>query len=365
MSTPEFIARKLRFKGRMALVATAVSFLVMIISVAISAGFRQEIRAGIAGVAGDVTIDTSTELELPEGMTGIASVEPVVYQTGIVKVGDNIQGVMLKGSAERDSLELGVVIPERLSEMLGLNTGDPMLTYFVGEDKVKARKFTVAGTYDSPVEADDRMVVLCSISDLRRVADLSEDECTAVEVRLAPQYASDFALQSKTEEIGISVHPARVQSSKDRYPQLFDWLNLIDFNVFAIIALMTVVAGFNMISALLILLFRSISTIGTLKALGMKDRSIAAVFLRVSARMVGLGMLIGNAVAFVLCFIQDKTHILKLNPENYFVSFVPVSLNVGAVLVADAVAFVVIMLLLLIPTLFISKVDPARTVRAA
>lgn len=154
-----------------------------------------------------------------------------------------------------------------------------------------------------------------------------------------------------------------VTSLVQAYPQLFDWLNLIDFNVMIVLTLMTIVAGFNMISGLLILLFENISTIGLLKALGMRDRGIAGVFLRSSAVLVGKGMAVGNLIAVVLCLIQQKTHLLKLSPENYFVSFVPVHLDWAWILGADAVAFVSIMLLLLLPSLFISRVDPATTMR--
>ena len=158
--------------------------------------------------------------------------------------------------------------------------------------------------------------------------------------------------------------PLRAVAATERFAQLFDWLDLIDFNVYAILLLMTVVAGFNMVSGLLILLFRHVSTIGTLKTLGMKDRSIAGVFLRVGARTVAIGMAAGNAAALLFCLVQGTTHVLKLNPENYFVSFVPVHVDLPGILAADAAAFAGILLLLLIPTLFISKVDPARTVKA-
>ena len=152
-------------------------------------------------------------------------------------------------------------------------------------------------------------------------------------------------------------------SSVSKYPQLFDWLELIDFNVFFILLLMTVVAGFNMISGLLIMLFENISTIGLLKALGMTDRAISKIFLSSAAVLVLKGMAIGNGLAFLFAIIQNTTHILKLNPENYFVSYVPVDIDLTAVLAADFMSFVVIMLLLLVPALFISKVDPAQTVR--
>ena len=152
-------------------------------------------------------------------------------------------------------------------------------------------------------------------------------------------------------------------SAMSRYPQLFDWLDLIDFNVLFVLVLMIIVAGFNMISGLLILLFENISTIGLLKSLGMNDWAISKVFLAASARLVAMGMAIGNILALAFCVLQDTTHVLKLNPENYYVSFVPADVDFSMVLMADAVSFAVIMLLLLIPCLFISRVDPAQTVR--
>ena len=160
------------------------------------------------------------------------------------------------------------------------------------------------------------------------------------------------------------IHVLVATAAVDRYSTLFDWLNLIDFNVGAILILMTIVAGFNMISGLLILLFRNISTIGTLKALGMTDKGIAGVFLRVSSRIVLIGMAAGNALALLFCLIQGSTHLIRLNPENYFVSFVPVKVDLLSVLAADAAASAAIMLLLLIPSMFISKVDPSETVKS-
>ena len=126
---------------------------------------------------------------------------------------------------------------------------------------------------------------------------------------------------------------------------------------------MIIVAGFNMISGLLIMLFENISTIGLLKAIGMTDRAISKVFLSSAAVLVAKGMVAGNLLAVLFCIVQGTTHLLKLDPENYFVSYVPVHLDFLPVLIADIVAFAAILLLLLIPTLFISKVDPAETVR--
>ena len=126
---------------------------------------------------------------------------------------------------------------------------------------------------------------------------------------------------------------------------------------------MTVVAGFNMISGLLIMLLRNIPTIGTLKTLGMRDRSIGMVFLRTASTLVIKGMAVGNAIALLFCLIQGTTHLIPLNPANYFVSFVPVHVNLPLILAADLLSYLVIMGFLLIPTLYIARIDPAETVR--
>lgn len=387
MKASAFIAGKLRFKGKIAMVSIAISFFVMILAVSISSGFRHEIRRGVASISGDIQL-TSADMNFiseessisasPPGLgaidsvMGVKSVAPVVYRAGIVKKDDNIHGVIFKGVPQQDSLSgLGVSIPSRLADILELKEGDGLQAYFVGE-RVKVRKFTVRSVYQSLVEADDNLMVYASLEDMQRLNGWEEDEVSALEVTLDDRFRQAPVMKAITDEVGTlallyagTYDDALVAASAmDRYPQLFDWLNLIDFNVVAILVLMTIVAGFNMISGLLILLFQNISTIGILKALGMTDKSISSVFLRVSSNLVLKGMAVGNLSALLFCAVQGATHLIRLNPENYFISFVPVSINIPMILLADAVAYLVIMLLLLIPAMFISKVEPAQTVRA-
>lgn len=358
----------MKFGEKMAVVATAISFLIIIVSVAIADGFKVQIRGGLADLAGDVQVSSDNPFSADEpwvavasALPGVEKVSPAVYRAAVVKNADDIQGVMVKGVETSDTTALGVRIPRSLSRSLQLKEGDGMLTYFIGE-KVKVRKFTVTGIYDPLTEAQDKMVVYADINDMRRLNGWEEDGCSAMEFSLAPQLRDRKASRRMDSDIQqLSGLPAK--SLYQRYSTLFDWLELIDMNVLAILVLMIIVAGFNMISGLLILLFRSTSTIGTLKSMGMTDKGIASVFLRLSARHTLLGMLLGNAAALLFCLVQGTTHLIKLNPANYFVPFVPVSVNVPMIILADAIAFGVIMLLLLIPTLFISKVDPARTVR--
>lgn len=385
MDVSLFIGKRLRFKGNIAMASIAVSFLVMIIAVSVSSGFRCAIRSGLAELSGDVRImppslsvmDESRPIEknaayrpYVEDVDGVKSIRPVVYKAGIVKSGENIQGVLFKGVPSDDTLSLSVSIPRRLSEISGLGPGDRMLTYFVGET-VKVRQFSVASVYDAVVETDDRLVVYAGIEDLQRLNGWDEGSVSCLEVMLEEGLRNETDIEAVNDEIGTYINAWSSEdeefvvsvSSVSSYPQLFDWLDLIDFNVFVILVLMTIVAGFNMISGLLIMLFENISTIGLLKAIGMTDRAISKVFLSSSAFLVFKGMAVGNLLAVLFCVIQDKTGLLRLDPENYFVSSVPVDLDLGMVLTADAISFVVIMILLLIPCLFISKVDPADTVR--
>lgn len=384
MKAESLIAGRLRFKKEMAVIATAISFFVMIIAVAVSGGFSHEIRKGISAVTGDVILTNAyfnyyggknpiktTQSYLPaiKSVKGVDDIQPAIYRVGIVSQGDDIQGLIFKGTAA-DTASLGVRLPSKTAGQLGLKMGDSMLTYFVS-DKVKVRIFKVTDIYDSPIDTKEGTVAFVSISDLQRINGWSDDEASVLEIKLDDAVGSRKAIKSKSDEIGTLAYMSATgeddqliaEASVDIYSQLFDWLELIDLNTLIIIILMTVVAGFNMISGLLIILFRNISTIGTLKSLGMTDRSIAGVFLRMSARIVAIGMLIGNAAAFLFCLVQGTTHLLKLNPENYFVSFVPVDIDIPQVLLADAAAFAVIMFLLLIPSLFISRIDPSLTVK--
>ena len=387
MRASRFIASKLRFKGKIAVCSVALSFFIMIIAVAISSGFRREIREGVSAISGDIQLTPSTlnyvneedpisaapaYLPALDSLAGVKSVLPVIYRAGIVKAGDLIQGVLFKGTPDwTDTTALGVSIPSRLADILSLKEGDSMLTYFVG-DRIKVRKFRVTDIYPSILESDGTLLVHASLADLQRLNGWEEGQASALEVKLEEGYKSPAMIEKMSEEVGYLTmlrsadwdEPTVATSVIRKYPQLFDWLGLIDLNVLLILVLMTVVAGFNMISGLLILLFRHISTIGTLKAMGMTDRDITSVFLRVSSSVVLKGMLIGNAAALLFCLVQGTTHILKLNPVNYFVSFVPVSVDLPMILLSDVLAYAAILLLLTIPCLFISKVDPARTVRA-
>lgn len=400
MKASSFIAGKLHFSGTIVMASIAISFLIMIIAVSISSGFRHEVRNGIPFVSGDVQLvpvdmnyyaDAEPIPAKPsyysklDTITGLKAIYPVVYRAGMVKFGSQISGVLFKGLPEEpsllataglvpavDSSSLEVSIPDKLAKALSLKEGDDMLTYFVGE-RVKVRKFHIRTIYKGLLNVGDNQIVYAHLSDMQRLNGWDSNQVSALEFVLNSKYRNSLQTKQVSDEIGsisrmfiADDEPTLVATSAlDKYPQIFDWLQLIDSNVFFILILMTIVAGFNMVSGLLIMLFRNISTIGTLKTLGMTDKQISNVFLRVASRLIFKGMLIGNAVALFLCGLQGLTHLIKLDPDNYSVSFIPIHLDPMLIFGADAAAYVVIMVLLLIPSLFISRVDPADTVRVS
>ena len=378
----------------MAAIAIAVSFFIIILAVAVSAGFRNVIRDGVAAMTGDVRIQpyvsgtgedpVSMPAHLPSAekllaLPGVVGIEPVAVRAGIVKNGDIIHGVVVKGvvetpgraggdvMADSDRPSLAVSIPHRLSEITGLGVGDDMVTYFVGE-KVRVRKFHITEIHRDLVEVDDNLLVYANLSDIQRLNGWSEDEVSCLDVSLTENASREEVAGTIGHILAGSGDPVEdalyVTSSEESYRQIFDWLKLLDFNVLVILILMTVVAGFNMVSGLLIMLLRNIPTIGTLKTMGMSDRAIGRLFVRIGARAVFKGMLIGNALALLFCLVQGTTHLIPLDPANYFVSWVPVHINLLWVIAADVAAFAGIIALLWLPSRVVASIDPAKTVKA-
>lgn len=384
MVADSFISRRIKFKGNIAAVATAVSFFVIIVAVAVSSGFRHSIRDGVAAMTGDIRITPYVSggqdpvpmpRHLPSedkilAIPGVTGIVPVVSRAGIVKNGEIVHGVIVKGTPDQVGGDgLAVSIPHRLAEITGLEAGEDLTTYFVGE-KVRARKFHITAEHRDIIETDDNLLVYARLEDMQRLNGWDSTSVSQLEVKV--KNASPKVLKDIEAHIGyiLSTSPDEdenglyVISSARSYPQIFDWLGLLDVNVLIVLILMTLVAGFNMISGLLVMLLRNIPLIGTLKALGMQDRAIGRLFVRIGAEAVLKGMLIGNALAFLFCLIQGTTHLIKLDPANYFVSFVPVHLPFWGILGADIAAFLGIVLLMWLPALSISKIDPAETVKA-
>ncbi len=380
-------------------VSVAVSVAVIVIATAVSNGFREEIVSKARGYSGDIVLaesgvdivnesapvpDSLQFWKLVGELPFVERLHGASYKHGIVKSDDEIEGILFKGV---DSLyNLGfygdylvegqlpnfsgkgasndMLVSRQLADAMQFKVGDKVTAYFIGE-QVRIRRFNLVGVFDAQLEQFEKSL---AVVDMRHINRLNgwDGEVSGYEV-----YLSEPARREHVEEIqnlyymsgsedGPSIYPVTL---KDKYYILFDWLNLLDINVVVILALMIAVAGFNMVSGLLILLFEKISFIGLLKALGMTTWGVSKVFLAKSAMIVLQGMVYGNAVAAALCYLQSEAAIIKLDPANYFVPAVPISFNPASVLLMNLIAFAAILLIMLLPCIFISRINPASTMR--
>jgi lipoprotein-releasing system permease protein len=412
MNLPYFIAQRL-IKGRregtsfsrpiniIAIVGIAVGLAVMIIAVSILTGFKQQIREKVVGFGSHIqimnldenrsfeTAPISTRLEfIPKIMNlpGIKHIEVFATKAGIIKTDENIQGVVLKGigsdfdwSYFRSNLIDGsvfrvtdtattskVIISKKISDMLNLKTGDSFAMHFI-QDPPRMRKFTISGIYETSLEEFDKIYVFCDIGHIRRLNGWSDDQVSGLEIFINDFSQLDYMTEAVRDAVGYKVTKGETQVSiksiKTKYPQIFDWLKFQDMNVIIIITLMLVVAGFNMISGLLILILEKTNMIGVLKALGSENKMIRRVFIYQAAYLIGKGLLWGNLIGIGLALLQLHTGLLSLDPVSYYIKTVPVNLNATHIILLNAGTMAAILLMLLIPSQLVSRIAPVKAIR--
>lgn len=378
-------------------------------AVAISGGFKKEIGRRAAGFTGEILMTVpgmdymndvyplQADLSyLPdiERIPGVKAVSEAAYKPGMIKAENDVHGVIFKGVDSTYSLDFfadfltegslpdfsgrrmsdQVLISKRLATMLGYGVGDRISVYFIGE-QVRVRRLVISGLYDIQLEDLDERLALMDIRQIRRLNGWDEHDVSCLEISLGGDGGKAAARRRAEvyDAIGEIIMakdqpldaPVVVRQISEIYPGLFDWLALLDLNVLVVMVLMMAVAGFNMISGLLIILFERISMIGLLKALGMRTVSICKVFIYRGGAIVLRGMVWGNVVALVLLAVQKWLKPFRLNPVNYFVDFIPVNLNPLHILLVDAAAFVLMLLIMIIPSLFIARVSPDRTIKVS
>ncbi|MBO6082063.1 MAG: ABC transporter permease, partial [Bacteroidales bacterium] len=324
-------------------------------------------------------------LERLQAEPGITGVSGVAWRSGLIKTDENIDGLYFKGVDSlydfsffanclvdgalpdyHGRISNDILLSRTTASKLGFTVGDDVVVYFIGEE-VKVRKFRLCGLYDAGLEEIDTKMAVADRRHVQRLNGWASDEVSSIEIRIDAG-ASIERMNDRVEEVIFTSMQEEdkalfVTNVKKLYGHLFDWLSLLDLNVLMILLLMVVVAGFNMISAILIILFEKISTIGLLKALGMTSREVTKVFLLRAGALVAKGMLWGNIVGIGLCLIQKYTRIIKLDPANYFVSAVPIHLSIGNLLLLNIIAAFLMMAIISLSARFISRVSPDRTMR--
>jgi len=412
MNLPYFIAHRL-IKGRreetsfsrpvnvIAIIGIAMGLAVMILAVSILTGFKQQIRDKIVGFGSNIQIlnfDSNLSLEtipisdtlsfVPEikQIPGIKHIQVFATKAGIIKTGDAIQGVVLKGVGSdfdwkffKSNIVKGsaftvtdtgrtneVIISKKISDMLRLKTGDSFAMYFV-QDPPRSRKFTISGIYETSLEEFDKMYVFCDIGHIKRLNGWEDDQVSGFEIFIDDFDKLDEMTKSVRDVVGyrlVENEPRfRVKNIKDRYPQIFDWLNFQDMNVIIIITLMLLVAGFNMISGLLILILEKTNMIGIFKALGSENVTIRRVFLYQAAYLIAKGLFWGNIIGIGMAFIQLKTGLITLDPSSYYIKTVPVNLELSHILLLNAGTMAAIILMLIVPSQLISRIAPVKAIK--
>ena len=408
-----FIARKVHFSKlagdrkvtppaiRIAVTGIALGLATMIIAVAIVVGFKKEVRNKVIGFGAHIQItnfDSNASYETTPiyvndslvkalyNFPGIRQVEAYATKPGILKTETDFQGIVLKGIDENydwtffqdhlkegelpvisaDTMSTDVLISRYLTNLLGLKCGDSFLSYFV-QDNVRPRRFHICGIYDTGFADYDKLFVIADIKQVRRLNSWTDDAVSGLELFVSDYDKLDmvtenlyFHLMEKSDQAGNILY---VRSVKDLNPMIFNWLNVLDMNVVVILVLMLAVAGFTMISGLLIIILERTNMIGILKALGQQNGSIRKVFLYISFFLIGKGMIWGNVIALLFCFVQSKFEILALDPSNYYLDAVPVDLSFTTWLLINLGTLSVSMLMLLGPSYLITKINPARTIR--
>jgi len=382
---------------RVAIVSIVLSIAVMIVSVAIVTGFQNEIRDKVIGFGAHIQIskfDSNESMEAQpidknqtfypsfDTVPGIRHIQVYATKAGIIKTDDQMEGVVLKGIGSdfdwsffknrivdgktfevKDSVKSkDVIISKLLATRLKLKTGDSIRMYFIMKDQTqpKGRKFHVSGIYETGLEEFDKIYVIGDIAQIQSLNKWTKNQVAGFEVILNDFNDLDEMSEYVYGNIGYELDSKNIEQLN---PQIFDWLGLQDMNVIIILTLMIIVAAINMISCLLILILERTTMIGTLKALGAKNVSIRKIFLYTAANLIGKGLLWGNVIAIVLCLVQQQFGIITLPQESYYVSTVPINLNIFHLLLLNAGTLLVCMVILIIPSFIISKISPVKAIR--
>ena len=413
MKVTYYIARRLRLgeEGRnstsvvIAICGVALSVAVMMLSIAVVSGFKSQIRGKVAGFESQVTInathidsDTTAsgdfdyltfgpELKtLIDGSGLFSTYDLTIRQPSIIKTDNDFEGIVLYGIAnnskraqflkdniadeELDGLKDNeIALSSHTARALSLNKGDKVFAYFFVDGTVKARRFVVAAIYNTNFSDYDKLYAFVPLQTLQKLNGLAENQGTQVDLTCVDgEQIDDSALElqrimltaSYSGELAGIYQLSTVTQNAMLY---LNWLDLLDTNVLVILILMALVSGFTLISSLFIIILERVQTIGLLKAMGASDRQIREVFTAIGWRLVLWGMLVGNVVSLVLIGIQALFHVVPLDPESYYLSFVPVRIDVVDILLLNAAVFVVSWAMLLVPARSVAKVSPARALR--
>lgn len=384
--------RQSRPAVRVALAGMTVGVLVMILTLCIVVGFKQTITNKVAGFGAHIQVvsfDNNNTYDLHpievsdsmltslSGYRHVESVAPFITKPGMLKTDSAFHGIVLKGTDYWDffarnivegtlpATQQEIIVSQSVARQLHLHVGDALTSYFVEEEDVRARRFTIVGLFDTGFTQYDELFVLTPIETVRRLQGWDKNVYSGVDILVDDvQFLNEtadkiyFSTVNHLDENGYNVY--YVQTLYEQNPAIFAWLDLLDMNVIVIIVLMLLVAGFNIVSGLIILILEGVQLIGTLKALGADNRFVRRIFLTQAALLIGKGVLWGNIIGLGLAALQYFGHLVPLEAATYYVNTVPIAFPWGWIIAINVLTVVLSLMVLLLPSMIISKISPAR-----
>ena len=413
MNLPLFIARRIysdqgdrrkvsRPAIRIATIGVAIGLAVMIITVSVILGFKHTIRDKVVGFGSHIQvmnllsennveiypicIDDST-MAVMDSIEGISHVQRYSMTRGILKTDEDFLGVAFKGIGPeydlrylKDNIVEGTIpvfsdttstnkllLSRIMADKLQVKTGDRIYAYFISNDDVRTRRFTIEGIYQTNMTRFDEVICYTDLYTANKLNGWFEGQCSGAELlvddfdQLDSIYARIIDKVNRMQDRYYCTFSS--QTIYEAYPQIFTWLELLDINVWIILGLMTCLAGITMISGLLIIILERTSMIGVLKAVGARNRTIRHTFLWFSAFIISRGLLLGDVLGIGLVLLQKYTGIVTLDPQTYYVSEAPMELNLPIIIILNVATLIVTISVLIIPSFFISHIHPAKSMR--
>jgi lipoprotein-releasing system permease protein len=412
MSLALYIARRL-YAGkqrnvskpaiRIAMLGIAIGIAVMTVSICVVLGFKNTIRDKVVGFGGHITITNYLTYQTPDdsqpvvtsdsltkriySIKGVKHVERFAMKQGVLKTDKEFLGVMFKGVAEdfdttfiAHSLVAGkmpalssekstqqLLISKIMADKLMLKPGDKVYAYYLSDADVRARPFTISGIYQTNLTKYDETICFADLYTIARLNGWQKGEATGYEVRVndfdSLNVVEDRVIDKINKTEDDKGHTLTSFTIMESSPQIFSWLGLLDLNVWIIIVLMVCISGFTMISGLLIIILERIATIGVLKALGARNSLIRRTFIWLALFIVIKGMVLGNIIGLGLCLLQKHTGFATLDPTSYYVSEVPVEINIPLIVLLNIGTLLVTIAALVVPSFLVSAVEPAKTIK--
>ena len=380
----------------------AIGLAVMILTVSVVLGFKHTIRDKVIGFGSHIQVENfltmqssdpypicidDSVMKVIKGIEGVEHVERFTLTQGILKTDQDFLGMSFKGigpeydlSFIKSNLKSGsipsfsdsankgnLLISSATADKMNLKAGDKVFAYFISDNGVKVRRFTVSGIFQTNMSQFDNALCFTDLYTARKLNNWDGELCTGAEISVGDlQQINAVSLRIADKVNRTSDHEGNIFTSQtiyEAYPQIFSWLSLLDINVWIILALMICVAGFTMISGLLIIILERTQMIGVLKALGMKGSSVRHTFLWFAVFIIGKGMLIGDILAAAIILLQRHTGFISLDPATYYVSEAPTEINIQAFLLINAATLIISVLVLVGPSFLISHIHPAKSMR--